>query len=193
MRGIKFIIGLSICLSSSNGLAQRNNLRINGQLTLSPSYVFGAREGNFHFHGSSDLFVSNHFSISGSGYFFLGTLTSDPSVFDYNNALFFGGNYHTRSKPEGHDLYIGLQPGMDFTKLNTERNEISSSQMGFNPVFSSVIGYNYAVSTLFYFFLESRLVLGNHSLDKATNINEIKFSAGLGFSLSKKAGTPFLN
>jgi hypothetical protein len=150
--------------------------------TISPSYVFGAKEANFHFEGSHDIFLSEKFSLAGGGYFFLGKLGGGTSVFDYNHSLFWGGNFHW--KRGNSDFYLGFQPGISITKLDMERNDLVENRRGVNPIFSSVAGFNQFISPNFHFFVQSRFVVGNHGYDKQMNINELKFSAGLGFNLN---------
>ena len=100
----------------------------------------------------------------------------------YRQALFFGFNYHFTKK--NNDLYIGLQPGLSLTKLNETENNLTQSQFGVNPLFSSLIGYNYYVTKFFHFFIQSRLVIGQNNYTIQKNLSEIRFSAGLGFNIN---------
>lgn len=149
--------------------------------TISPSYVFSPKEGDFHFHGAAEVFVTSKFSIAGDGFFFLGQYSGGNSIFDYNHSVFWGGNFHWTNNNS--DFYLGLQPGIAITKLDAERNNLAQSNSGTNPVLAGVIGFNQFISPYFHFFVQSRLVIGQHVYDKPMNLTEVKLSAGLGFNL----------
>jgi hypothetical protein len=59
-----------------------------------------------------------------------------------------------------------------------------------NPVFSNVIGYNYYINNVFHFFVQTRLVLGKHLGYEVKKLNELRFSAGLGFNINAKRTKP---
>jgi hypothetical protein len=154
---------------------------IRAQLTISPSYNLSNKQSYFYLHGNAEVYLDKKISISGEGYYYLGNLSSNNSIFDYNHSCFFGASYHFLKN--NNDLYIGIQPGISITKLNEQENNLLSTNTGINPVFSTVIGYNFYVHKIFHFFIQSRLVLGEHNHDMHKNLNEIRFSAGLGFNL----------
>lgn len=155
---------------------------IRAQLTISPSYMFSDQRSYFYLHGNLEGYVSDRISLAGEGYYYLGDLSTGKSPIDYNHSAFFGAAYHFTKK--NNDLYIGLQPGLSITKLSDTTNSVSQATLGANPLFSPVIGYNFYVNKVFHFFIQSRLVLGEHNYDKPKNLSEFRFSAGLGFNIN---------
>lgn len=155
---------------------------IRAQLTISPSYMFSDQRAYFYLHGNLEGYVSDRISLAGEGYYNLGDLSADKDLFNYNHSGFFGASYHFTKK--NNDLYVGLQPGLSFTKLSDTTNSISQTQLGINPLFSPVIGYNFYVNKVFHFFIQSRLVIGQHNYDIHKDLSEFRFSAGLGFNIN---------
>lgn len=155
---------------------------IRTQLTISPSYMFSDKQSYFYLHGNLEGYLEKNISLAGEGYFSLGNTASDKSIFDYNHSMFFGINWHFTKK--NNDLYVGIQPGLSFTKLNTAENNLTNMTNGINPLFSSVVGYNFYLNKIFHFFLQSRILVGQHSYDISKDLTELRFSAGLGFNIN---------
>ena len=126
--------------------------------------------------------MSDKLSIAGEGYYYLGNISSGKSLFDINHSLFFGASYHFNKG--NNDLYIGIQPGVAITQLNKKENNLSNTSSGVNPLFSTIVGYNYYLNKVFHFFIQTRLVLGEHNYDLHKNLAEMRLSAGLGFNLN---------
>lgn len=156
---------------------------LRGQLTISPSRAFALKESYFYLHGNVAGYLSSRISVSGEGYYYLGSFSATNS-FDYHHTAFFGPSWHFPMN--NHDLYVGLQPGLSFTKLHVGKNETSKTHMGVNPMFSMVAGYNFFVNGVFHFFVQTRYVLGEHNYDKPVNLSELRLSAGLGFHLQTR-------
>lgn len=152
------------------------------QLTLSPSKMLSTNESYFYLHGALEGFVTNTLSFSGESYYSMGAMGTQESTFQYNHNLFFGASKHFVSN--NHDLYIGLQPGVSFTKINSNLVPDIESKMGVNPVISEVVGYNFYVNKLFHFFVETRFIEGTHKYTLAKSLNEVRFSAGLAFNIN---------
>lgn len=161
-------------------IIRKGLLRVQG--TISTSKMFSANRSNFYLHGNLEGYVSSKVSFAGEVYYGLGDISVSTSIFDYNHSLFFGASYHFTKK--NNDLYLGLQPGVSFTKLNASQTPFNAAHAGIDPLFSSLIGYNFYVNNYFHFFLQSRLVLGQHNFDIHQDISEIRFSAGLGFNIN---------
>lgn len=156
---------------------------IRSQATLSPSYQFANKKSHFFLHGNFEAYLNKHVSVCGDGYYYLNSL-SDNSSFSFNHSTFAGLLGHITKN--NNDFYIGIQPGISFTKLNESYygDLLVKTSVGINPLFSSVIGYNYFVNNFFHFFVQSRIVLGSHNYDISTSLNEVRLSAGLGFNLN---------
>lgn len=185
MEKIKNIVLVTLILMSYITKAQESAFvkkgLWNGQLTLSPSTMFSNKESYFYLHGNIEGFISNSISLAGEGYYYLGNLSSDESTFQYNHNLFFGASKHFVKN--NHDIYFGFQPGIALTKLNPITNHLTETSSGTNPIFSTVLGYNFYVNNLFHFFVQTRYVTGEHNFDINKNLSEFRFSAGLGFNL----------
>ncbi len=153
---------------------------IRAQATISPSLMFSTSESHFYLHGNIEGYIHKNISLAGEAYYYLGNLSSEESLFQLNHSIHFGSSWHFTKK--NNDLYIGIQPGISITKLNNFRLPIERS-LGINPIFSSVIGYQYYVNNFFHFFIQTRLIIGNHNYDIHAKLNELRFSAGLGFNI----------
>ncbi len=187
MEKVKYGLGLLLVFLSLNSHAQEKNKNIirtgllSAQMTICPTYMFAGKESYFYLHGGIEGYVSDKLSLTGEGFYNLGSF-AETSVFDYNHSVFFGAARHFTKKNS--DLYVGIQPGISFTKLNPGANSLVRSHMGVNPLLSPVVGYNFYVNRFFHFFVQTRLVLGQHNTDVHQNISEIRFSAGLGYNIN---------
>ena len=174
------------CLITMNGFAQENHTigkgLINGQLTLSTSSMFTEKQSYFYLHGSLEYFVSDKISLAGEGYYYLGNLSNDASIFNYNHSLFFGASKHFTIK--NNDFYLGIQPGISISKLDANTNQLLETHVAINPLASIVAGYNFFVNNYFHFFVQTRLIEGETNFDEHKKMGEIRFSAGLGFNLN---------
>jgi len=186
MEKIKLLLVLILVTVSSKDYSQESTYirkgLIKSELTLSPSYMFSEKQSFFYLHGGLEGYVSPKVSITGEAYYYLGDLSSDESTFEYNHSVFFGASRHFTSG--NHDLYVGIQPGVSMTRLDEETNNLERSRIGVNPLFSSVVGYNFYVGKFFHFFLQSRIIAGEHNYDINKSLTEVRFSAGLGLNLN---------
>jgi len=159
---------------------------ISGQATISPSKMLDFNESRFYLHGNLEAYLNSKVSLAGEIYYDLGSLTEGQNSFEYSHKLFFGASWHFTHN--NNDLYIGIQPGVSATKLNliSSLPVDAETTTGINPIFSSVLGYNYFVNKYFHFFVQSRIILGEHNYDMHTNLAEFSFSAGLGFNINAK-------
>lgn len=168
--------------SQEEPIIQKGLIRTQG--TISTSKMLGFNESRFYLHGNIEGYVSKKVSVVGESYFDLGSLSEGRNSFKYNHKVFFGANYHFTHNNS--DVYVGIQPGIAITRLNiiTTLPNNTKTSTGVNPIFSSVLGYNYFVNKYFHFFVQSRLILGQHNYDAHVNLAEFTFSAGLGFNIN---------
>ena len=183
------VLGLLFVFSTSVSGQEETIIKpglISGQATISPSKMLGFNESRFYLHGNLEAYLNDKVSLAGEIYFDLGSLTEGQNSFQFNHKLFFGASWHFTHN--NNDLYIGIQPGVSATKLNliTTLPAGAGATTGINPIFSSVLGYNYFVNKFFHFFVQSRITLGEHNYDAHTNLAEFNFSAGLGFNINAK-------
>ena len=148
-------------------------------LTISPATQLKSSKSYFHLHGILEGYLSESISLSGEGYYYEGGI-SGANEFRFNHAGF--SKHFVKNNL---DFYIGIQPGISFTKIRLNSPENAGKEkMGTNPSFSSVVGVNYFVGKYVHFFIQSRLVLSHHNTDVYRSINELKFSGGLGFNIN---------
>lgn len=182
---MKYLLMVLLALCTAGIQAQEKPVirkgLISAQATISPAHMFGDGESYFYLHGGLEGYVSDEISLTGEGFYQLGSFAK-TNAFDHNHSLFFGASKHFTKN--SNDLYIGLQPGVSFTRLNAAANGLTRSGLGVNPLVSPVVGYNFFVNKVFHFFVQARLVLGQHNYDVHQNISEFRFSAGLGFNLN---------
>lgn len=132
------ILCLTFVLCSQAFSQEKSVLRtglLSAGLTLSPAYMFGDGESYFYLHGGLEGYVSDKVSLTGDGSYYLGS-SAETSYFAYNHSLFFGASRHFTAN--GHDFYIGLQPGLSFTRLSEGTG--GQSRPGVNAVISPAIG-----------------------------------------------------
>jgi len=174
------LVSLALNLSSQNNEIIRPGL-IRAMATLSPSKMLSDRGAYFYLHGNLEGYLSKNISVCGEGYYFLGSQNSNSNI-DFMHNLFYGFSYHVIKN--NHDLYFGIQSGMAFVKLKASETGLTSSSLGADPVFSTIAGYNFYVNKVFHFFIQSRIIIGEHNYDQNKNISEFRFSAGLGFNIN---------
>ncbi len=181
----KLKLAIVLLFISCFSFAQNDELIRSGllsvRLTYSPSYLFENNTSHYYLHGNIEGYVNNKISIAGEGYYFLANGSINEGELQYNHSAFFGASYHfTRNK---NDFYMGIQPGLAFTKYQQALNSPTFTR-GVNPLFSTLIGYNLYFYKCFHFFIQGRLILGEHIYYPTHNLNEFRLSAGLGFNLN---------
>lgn len=184
MEKIKYFLWF-IFMSAISTHAQTDVIRpglISAKLTLSPSYFSSDQNTYFYLHGNLEGYLNKKLSIAGEGYYYLGNEGSAQSQFDYNHSIFFGASWHFVKKHN--DLYVGIQPGISITRLNAGESGFSTTHTGANPLFSTLVGYNFFLNRIFHFFVQTRIVVGEHNYDTYKSLTEIRFSAGLGFNIN---------
>ena len=174
---IKYMLFILISLNLYGQDVQRAGL-LKGTLTISPAFMLDSKSQPFYFQGLLEGYTSDKISFVGEGSFYLGDLSMDP-VFRYNNSIFAGFNLHPLKNGPS-DLFIGIQPGISFTKLSQQS---AADRMGVNPLASFNIGYNYFMNEYFHFFVMGKTIFGKHSTYTVESLNEFRISAGLGFSI----------
>jgi hypothetical protein len=180
---MRFFLILTFCIPVLGGFAQdiiRPGL-ISARLTISPSRMLSNSQSHFYLHGNLEGYLTERLSLSGEGYYYLGSLSSE-SDFNFNHSGFFGASWHFLKK--NNDLYVGIQPGIAITQLSESVSGDTPTDTGVNPLFSAVVGYNLFVNRAFHFFLQTRIIAGQHNVDVHKDLAEFRFSAGLGFNLN---------
>lgn len=183
--GKKIILLLCLILTSVYSYSQEFQKEglLKAYLTISPAMMLENESQPFYFHGNLEGYTSSTISLAGDGYFYLGDL-NENGLFRYHNSLFAGFNWHILGQGAA-DLFIGAQPGISFTTLRSQGKE---QRQGINPLASLNVGFNHFLNEYFNFFILGKTVFGRHATHEAHSLNEVRLSAGLGFSLPVKRG-----
>jgi hypothetical protein len=157
---------------------------ISGRLTLAPSYFVFNKNSLFYLHGNLEGRLDKNVSLCGDSYFYLGTSGTDMGFFRYHHAGFFGLLFHKDVK--NHDFFTGFQPGISYTQIkkDTLHPDLKKPSSSVNALFSVYAGYNLYFYDYFHFFIHARYRYGLHATNLSLTLNEIIFSAGLGFQIN---------
>lgn len=184
MGQLRFVLLLiSLLVFAPSLLAQDNFVRsglVRAQLTISPSLMLSEKASYYYLHGNLEGYVTEKLSFAGEVYYNVGS--SAAADFNFNHSLFFGASWHWVKRRN--DFYLGIQPGISISKLNDEITFPIKSVTAVNPLASMITGYNLYLNNFFHFFLQLRFVHGNHNYNVHRNLDELRFSGGLGFNLN---------
>ena len=144
---------------------------------------------NIYLSGDLEYYISESISIRSDAYYFLSTMQG-PSIFSKNHSSSTGALFHF-VKNKNFDPYIGIQPGIAFSGLNcsSSENNTYACYTSFNPLLSTIAGFNYYAPTLFHLFMNIRYVNGKHLSEAPSgpvSLNEVKISFGLGWNFRVK-------
>jgi len=176
-------IFLFICLFSGAVFAQKDSTRIypyRGLLREALTYSIGSMSSlsvtNVYLAGNAEYYTDNKISVRGDGYYFLNSL-NNIKIFKRNNQLYFGACFNF-SAGKHFNPFIGLQPGVAFSKLYISDNT------SVNPLASVVTGFNFYAEKWFHVMVNVRYSVGRH-LDEFSpfDASELSFSFGLGWDL----------
>jgi len=162
---------------------------LRAQATISPGFMFNEGVTNIYIHGDLEYYVEDNISVRGDSYYYLNTI-DDKKPFMVNHSIFFGAVYHFPTA-SSLDPYIGIQPGIAYSKANTQlliyeySAKLYLNRATANPLISSVAGVNYYASKIFHLFMSVRYVSGKHLSDAPSplSLNEVKISFGLGWNI----------
>ena len=161
-------------------------------ITISPSRMLEFKISNVYLHGNLEYYFDNKISVRGDAFYYVNSLNTAYTVFDFNHNLFFGPNYHFKTSNH-FDPYISLQPGISFAKDNlvfgntilTGAYPPPKNKAEFSTVISPTIGFNYFANRFFHLFMESRYIYGTYRAGETPlSLSELRFSFGLGFNLN---------
>jgi hypothetical protein len=178
---VLFLLAATIAFSQPIVESRKGNIRAQGN--IAGGYLFAQKAAGAYLTGDMDLFIDDHVSITGAGWY--GFKTSDNSNGLFRNHAVFGGfNFHPVKKGRW-DPFIGLSPGVGFAEIKYLDDEGSSkSTTGIAPLISGEIGCNYYVGSIFNLFVKTRLVTGQTrgNAPSPTRLDEVKITAGLGWN-----------
>ena len=62
-------------------------------ITISPSRMLEFKISNVYLHGNLEYYFDNKISVRGDAFYYVNSLNTAYTVFDFNHNLFFGGGY----------------------------------------------------------------------------------------------------
>lgn len=151
---------------------------------------------NGYLHGIVEYYVDDRVSVRGDGFLslFSSSKTADTAIginlsepLLMNHSLFVGGSYHFGKQPEL-DPYLGIQPGVSFSKYNEfilgPNGDLIQGDMSVSPVLSALAGFNYYSGKYFHLFVEGRYIRGIHMAGgNVKYLDEFRLSFGIGFDI----------
>ncbi|UPT68329.1 MAG: hypothetical protein M0D57_06745 [Sphingobacteriales bacterium JAD_PAG50586_3] len=187
------IQGIAANAQDDNTFVKKHILRTQGNLSL--GYMVKQKTVPAYIGGDFDFFFDEKVSFYGEGSFFV-TNTSDEASVGYkikhNHAILSGINIHF-TKQKRFDPYIGINPGIMLSQFGP-MGDINiglynppftqNTKLGVSPVFSTAVGANYYVGSIFNFFVRVRYIQGQFfgtSMERIP-LSEFRFSAGLGWN-----------
>lgn len=175
-----FLIPTLLQGQTEDGSVLRSGL-LRSQGTFSFGKLPKIKETGIYLHGNLEYYLNSNLSLRGDVFYHL--KSDEFSIIKKNHQLFSGISYHIKL---GRNLnpYIGVEPGVGLTEA-ANYNYIKQSR-SITFLYSSVIGFNYYAEDWFHIFVDARFLGGTHKAETEININEIRFSFGLGFNINTK-------
>lgn len=162
---------------------EEKDWKINAALSFSPGLLTENTQ-SIQLHGFLG-FLKNKIQLRGDGFYFLNSFGDRPR-FSMNHQLYAGAFYHFTEKQ--FQPYLGFQPGIaisqssEYATLNETTGELEY-RVAANPLGSVAGGFQYYGEKLFFFFVETRYIFGQHKANTyPTYLDELRFSFGLGLT-----------
>lgn len=184
-------IGLAAKAQNNEVFIKKHLLRTQGNIAL--GYMPKQKMVPAYVGGDFDFFFDEKISWYGEGSFFV-TNTSEETRYriKHNHAILSGINIHF-TKEKRFDPYIGINPGIMISQFGpvddvniTLYNPpfTGNTKVGVSPVFSTAVGFNYYIGSVFNFFARARYIQGQFFSNSAVRIplSEFRFTAGLGWN-----------
>ena len=154
--------------------------------TISPSLMLNHKINNIYLSGELEYFLENKVSVRGDGLLYMDSQQKTP-LMKQNSILCFGALYHFSKNKN--DLFIGIQPAAVFSQPNSLDTSLNVYPLQINPGFSVMAGYTFYVWDYCNFYFNARYLSAKYvgTTKGAIKLDEIIFSAGLGFQIHTKA------
>lgn len=197
VRDLVFITLLSIpvvCSAQMEDYIQPGLLKASA--TITPTDMLASTESNYYISGFAEYHLEKKLSFRGEAFFFVDGNAEDPFI-DNGLRTYFGAFYHLNKS--NFDYSIGAGPGLS---VMTVSNVQVSSTGDINPnprttfaipTFVLQTGVSYYVWKYFHFFANVTYmrtpltgVAVNSFSHPMNNLDELMFSAGLGFQIQTK-------
>ena len=155
------------------------------QGTISPGFSLSENGSNIYLHGDLEFYPENHISVRGESYFLVGGSNSKNGIREFTN--YFGAVYHFIGNKK-FDPYVGFQPGVAIRHYEIYCVDITGvdcpTGYTISPQMSLITGINFYLNKYLHFFGMMRYINGRDaSFSFDYPMNEIRFSAGLGWNL----------
>jgi hypothetical protein len=189
------LMGMAAQAQDDKPFVKKYLLRTQGNLSV--GFMTKQKTVPAYIGGDFDFFVDERVSFYGEGSFFV-TSTSDEVGYKmkHNHAILSGFNIHLTSQKR-FDPYIGINPGIMISQFGPTSDVniglynppfTQNTKVGVSPLFTTAIGFNYYVGSIFNFFARIRYIQGQffgNSMERIP-LSEFRFSAGLGWNFIQK-------
>jgi hypothetical protein len=162
---------------------------LRAQGNIASGKMLAYNQGGIYICGDLEYYLDNVTSLRGETFYFINATNKNvPEKLLMNHSTFSGVLFHAKTKG-GLDPFIGLQPGIAITQMQSqypvgEDFTDYPSKVTASPLFSGLVGINYYAPKFFHLFLNARYIKGTHLGNTGTyNLDEIRFSFGLGFNI----------
>lgn len=200
------IMALSLQTYSQDSTRFRYHSLLKASATITPGYMLSTPQTNIYVNGFLEYFPEDHVSLRGESFVMVGS-QQKPAILKQNSCLTFGAAYHFHKNKL--DYFIGLETGVAIVKPN----DTQDSTYGWHdpaiplgatnffvkyttdysykvlPVFVPVTGITFHMSDYFNIFLNVHYVKARYfgyQYGKTLLLDELRISAGLGFSIHLK-------
>lgn len=181
------LILMLITLKSYNqSISSYNNKGlIKAGLAYNQSFMTNYKNQNIYLCGDLEYFASNNISIKGDCYWYLDSRNAEK-IFNENYIILFGPVFNL---PKGKsNFYIGIQPGLSYTKPNNLIDERQTYPIRLMPMFCISTGYTLYFSKFCNFNIGVKYTISKYrgTNNASLNLDELLISGGLGFHLKTK-------
>ncbi|HWY37629.1 MAG TPA: hypothetical protein VNY73_03655 [Bacteroidia bacterium] len=206
---IVLLVLFSMSLHAQDSTRFRYHSLLKASATITPGYLLNRQQTNIYINGFLEYFPENKVSLRGESFVMVGAQQA-PALLNQNSCLLFGAAYHFHKNR--FDYFIGLETGAALTKPNDTEQTVPSSltdpamPLGTNitvtyttsyaykilPVIAPVTGITFHASNYFNFFLNVHYIKARYfgyQYGKTLLLDELRISAGLGFSIHLKKKT----
>jgi hypothetical protein len=157
--------------------------------TIAPGFRVSDGELTMSLHGYLEYFMEEHVSWRGDGFYYMGEQEKPISIYK-NSTLKWGAFYHFHKPKRRLDLYVGLQPGLNFVQpvVQDADDRDYYYKLQVVPVASGVAGLNFHFGDFFNMFIEGTYIGARYMGNGLTKVNasEFRISGGLGFHILNK-------
>lgn len=194
---VRLIMAFSIITFSAFGQdVYLNDGIIKASATITPSEMLATDQSNFYFSGFLEYHMTKSTSFRGEAFMFVDSRKAEGGLRPLNGGMrvFTSGNYHWNKG--NFDYALGAGPGLSILRLlNGDPNAVyvtSPYEVKYIPSFIVQTGVTYYVWKYFHFFANVSYVatpathMYSGPVKRIHNLDEIMFSAGLGFQLPTK-------